>query len=128
MANKTGAKYAGAVIMEVNGREVEIISFKQEVTTGRKVVKTMNKSGKVRGYADGVTEYTMSVSAAIPLDESGIDWDNITNAKITIYPRNADEARISYIGCTSTKCSEEYSVENEARRDIEMFALDKVIE
>ena len=128
MANKTGAKYAGAVIMEVNGREVEITSFKPEVTTGRKVVKTMNKSGKVRGYADGVTEYTMSVSAAIPLDESGIDWDNITNAKITIYPRNADEARVSYIGCTRTKCSEEYSVENEARRDIEMFALDKVVE
>ena len=30
------ATYAGAIIMEVNGRDVEIISLKPQTTTGRK--------------------------------------------------------------------------------------------
>ena len=34
------ATYAGAIIMEVNGRDVEIISLKPQTTTGRKPVKT----------------------------------------------------------------------------------------
>lgn len=122
------AIYAGAVIMEVNGTEVEIISIKPSTTTGRKPVKTMNRRGKVRGYADGVTEYKLSLTAAMPIDGTEIDWDNITNAKITIFPINKEDARTSYIGCSSSECSAQYEVDNEARIDIEMFALDKVIE
>ena len=43
----TDASYVGAVIMEVNGREVEIVSIKPSVTTGRKPVKAMNRHGRV---------------------------------------------------------------------------------
>nr|WP_275421959.1 hypothetical protein [Snodgrassella gandavensis] len=43
MARNTDATYVGAVVMEVNGREVEIISIKPKTTTGGKVVKTMNR-------------------------------------------------------------------------------------
>ena len=53
------ATYAGAVIMEVNGVEVEIVSIKPTTTTGRKPVRTMNRRGKIRGYADGITEYKL---------------------------------------------------------------------
>ena len=122
------ATYAGAVIMEINGQDIEIISIKPSTTTGRKPVKTMNRRGKVRGYADGVTEYKLSVTAAIPIDGTLPDWDNITKAKITIYPINQDDKRTSYLDCFSTECSEQYEVENEARIDIELIALDKVIE
>lgn len=122
------AMFMGAVVMEVNGQEVEIISLKPSCTTGRKVVKTMNRRGRARGYADGVTEYKLSLTAAIPVASNRIDWENITNAKVTIYPINDEGERISYIGCSSLECSEQYEVENEARIDIEMFALDKVIE
>lgn len=55
----TDASYVGAVIMEVNGREVEIVSIKPSVTTGRKPVKAMNRHGRVGGYADGVKEYKL---------------------------------------------------------------------
>ncbi|MDK4605676.1 phage tail protein, partial [Kingella kingae] len=81
----------------VNGRDVEIISLKPQTTTGRKPVKTMNRQGRVMGYADGVTEHKLSVTAAIPIDGTEIDWDNITRAKITIYPINKEERRVSYI-------------------------------
>lgn len=128
MAKNTDATYVGAAVMEINGTEVEIISIKPKTTTGRKVVKTMNRRGKARGYADGVTEYSLSVTAAIPFDGTEIDWENITNAKITIFPINAEEKRTSYLKCLTIECSEAYEVENEARIDIEMAAMDKVYE
>lgn len=122
------ASYTGAIVMEVDGREVEIISLKPQTVTGRKPVKTMNRRGRVMGYADGITEYKLSLTAAIPTNGEAIDWDNITNAKITIFPINKEENRTSYIGCFTTDCSEQYEADSEARIDIEMQALDKVIE
>lgn len=129
MANNTDATYAGAIIMEVNGREaMELISVACKTTIGRKPVKTMNRRGRIRGYADGITEYELSVTAAVPIDDTEIDWANITKAKITISPINADEKRTSYLDCFSISCSDKYEVDNEARIDIEMLALDKVEE
>ena len=118
------ATYAGAVIMEVNGRDVEIISIKPQTTTGRKPVKTMNRQGR----ADGVTEHKLSLTAAIPIDGTEIDWDNITKAKITIYPINDEGRRTSYLDCFTVDTSEQYEVDNEARIDIEMIALHKIKE
>lgn len=122
------ATYAGAIIMEVNGRDVEIVSLKPQTTTGRKPVKTMNRQGRVMGYADGVTEHKLSVTAAIPIDGTEIDWDNITKAKITIYPINKEERRVSYLDCFTVECSEQYEADNEAKIDIEMIALHKIWE
>ncbi|WP_274571555.1 phage tail protein [Neisseria leonii] len=122
------ATYAGAVIMEIDGRDIEIISIKPQTTTGRKPVKTMNRAGRVLGYADGVTEHKLSVTAAIPIDGATVDWDNITKAKITIYPINKEDKRVSYIDCFTLETSEQYEADNEARIDIEMGALDKVVE
>lgn len=122
------ATYAGAVIMEVNGRDVEIISIKPQTTTGRKPVKTMNRNGRVNGYCEGVTEHKLSVTAAIPLEGPDVDWGNITKAKITIYPINQDDKRTSYLDCFTEETSEQYEVDNEARIDIEMIALHKIKE
>lgn len=122
------ATYAGAIIMEVNGRDIEIVSLKPQTTTGRKPVKTMNRQGRVMGYADGVTEHKLSLTAAIPIDGTEIDWDNITRAKITIYPINKEERRVSYLDCFTTECSEQYEADNEAKIDIEMIALHKIWE
>lgn len=122
------ATYAGAVIMEVNGRDIEIISIKPQTTTGRKPVKTMNRQGRVMGFADGVTEHKLSLTAAIPIDGTEMDWANITKAKITIYPINKEERRVSYLDCFTTECSEQYEADNEAKIDIEMIALHKIWE
>ena len=122
------ATYAGAIIMEVNGRDIEIVSLKPQTTTGRKPVKTMNRQGRVMGYADGVTEHKLSLTAAIPIDGTEIDWDNITRAKITIYLINKEERRVSYLDWFTTECSEQYEADNEAKIDIEMIALHKIWE
>ena len=124
----SNATYAGAIIMEVDGRDIEIVSLKPTTTTGRKPVKTMNRQGRVRGYADGVTEHKLSITAAIPIGAPSINWDGITKAKITVYPINKNDRRVSYLDCFTVETSEQYEADNEARIDIEMIALHKILE
>ena len=124
----SNATYAGAIIMEVDGRDIEIVSLKPTTTTGRKPVKTMNRQGRVLGYADGVTEHKLSITAAIPIGASSINWVGFTKAKITVYPIKKNDRRVSYLDCFTVETSEQYEADNEARIDIEMIALHKILE
>lgn len=122
-------EFLGAIVLEVDGQEVEIISVNSTSRTGRKPVKTMNRTGKTAGFTQGVGEIELKVTAPIPVDGSDeLDWDAVTTSKITIYPSTTTGKRISYLGCFTTEVGEQYSVDNEARRDISMGAIKKVIE
>ena len=46
-------EYAGQVILEVDGQEIEVTSFNVSENTGRKPVKTMNRTGRAKGFARG---------------------------------------------------------------------------
>lgn len=120
-------EYLGAIIMEIDGQEIEIESCDATTKTGRKLVKTMNKSGRAKGFARGIAEFDLKVAAVIPLT-GDIDWGAIEGAKITIYPQTAGGKRTSYIDCFTLDVGEKYQVDGEARRDISMQALNKVIE
>lgn len=121
-------EYEGACVLEVDGVEIEIIKLDVKTVTGRKLVKTMNSSGRARGFAQGIEERTLSVTAVEPKDGTYIDWENIKNAKLTKYPFNNSEKRVSYLGCFSTDVSESYTVDGESVRDIQLGALRKVVE
>jgi len=120
-------EFAGAIVFEIDGQEIEVVDLSVTTKTGRKLVKTMNRSGRAKGFAKGVTEYDISLTAVIPLT-GDIDWESIENAKVTIYPVDPAGKRITYRDCFVTETGEKYSVENEARRDIKLNALDKVEE
>lgn len=120
--------YEGSCVLEVDGIEIEITKLDVKTVTGRKLVKTMNSSGRARGYAQGIEEHTISVTAVEPQDGTYIDWANIKNAKLTRYPLNNTEKRTSYLGCFSTDVSESYTVDGESVRDIQLNALRKVEE
>lgn len=120
-------EFVGAIVMEVDGREIEIVSINPTVNTGRKLVKTMNKTGNAAGFARGVSTYELRVTAVIPKDGEAIDWENIEGAKITIAPV-AGGQRVSYLDCFSTQVGRQYETDNEARIDIQMNALRKVEE
>ena len=120
--------YEGSCVLEVDGVEIEITKLDVKTVTGRKLVKTMNSSGRARGYAQGIEEHTISVTAVEPQDGTYIDWANIKNAKLTRYPLNNTEKRTSYLGCFSTDVSESYTVDGESVRDIQLNALRKVEE
>jgi hypothetical protein len=120
-------EYLGAVILEVNGQEVEIEDFSVKKKTGRKLVKTMNKTGRPSGFARGVSEIDITCTAVIPAT-GDIDWQGIEDAKLTVYPVTAGGQRTSYLDCFSTEVGEKYVVDGEAKRDISLAALREVIE
>ena len=135
-------EYVGAVVVEVDGREIEAFSCSPSantgrkpvktmircvrfmVLTGRKPVKTMNRTHRNAGYTNGVYEYTLDLSVPVEADGDTIDWENVIDAKVVIYPVKGNR-RTAYTGCVVTEVGEQYETENEARRDIKMFAQDK---
>lgn len=119
-------EYEGAIVMEVDGVEVEIESVDVTNKTGRKLVKSMNRLGRPTGYSKGVSEITLKVSAVIPVIQD-VDWENIVGAKISIYPLGGGQ-RTSYLDCFTVEVGKKYKVDGEAMQDLTMAALRKVRE
>lgn len=120
-------EYLGSIVMEVDGQEVEIESVDVTEKTGRKLVKTMNKTGRAKGFAKGIAEFDLKVTAVIPLT-GDINWSDIQGAKITIYPLSTGGKRESYLDCFTLEVGKKYTVDGEAKQDLSMSALRKVIE
>lgn len=119
-------EFASLGIVEVDGQEIDLTKLDVRVTTGRKPVKTINRKGRVKGFAKGITEYTLSLTVAVPLNRAEPDWDNVTDGKVTVEEENGK--RRSYIGCFTTEVGTSYTVDNEEMRDLQMVALDMVEE
>jgi hypothetical protein len=120
-------EYAGQIVMEVDGQEVEVTDLNVANATGRKLVKTMNRSGRAKGFARGIAEYGLSLTVVIPL-AGDIDWAAVEGAKITVFPLGNEQKRESYLDCFVVSVGEKYQVDGEARRDLSMQALRKVAE
>lgn len=119
-------EFASLGIIEVDGVEIDLTKCDVKTVTGRKPVKTINRKGRVKGFAKGITEYTLSLTVAVPLNTPEPDWDNVKDAKVTIEEENGQ--RISYLGCFTTEVGTSYTTDNEEVRDIQVVALDKVVE
>lgn len=120
-------EYVGAIVLTVDGQDVEVVDFSYQGKTGRKLVKTMNRTGRAKGFSQGIAEYDLSVTVVIP-ETGDLDWEAIEGAKLTTEPLTAGGQRMSYLDCFTTEASEKYTVDNEARRDLKMMALRRVKE
>lgn len=120
-------EYLGAIVMEIDGQEVEVESLDVTFKTGRKLVKTMNKTGRAKGFAKGIGEYDLKVTAVIPVT-GDVSWKDIQGAKITIYPFQSSGKRTSYLDCFTVDVGKKYTVDNEAKQDLTMIALREVVE
>jgi len=120
-------EYAGAMVLEIDGQEIEVVSLSTTTRTGKKPVKVMNRSRLIGGFARGIQEYELRATVAIPL-QMDFAWEDIEGAKLTIFPASPAGKRVSYLDCVSTEIGEEYSVDNEARRDVSLFAVRRVEE
>ena len=121
-------EYVGAVVLEVDGREVECSSFSVTENTGRQPGKTMNRSRRIAGYSTGVATFEISASVPIPVDGDELDWFNAFDVKMVIYPISGNGKRTAYTGCVVQEVSPAYESEGEAKRDIKLFAVDRVEE
>lgn len=117
----------GAIIAEVNGREFDVVDLSVTERTGTKAVKTMNRNRRVTKFARGIQEFEIRMTVVIPL-AGDINWAGVEGAKITEYPVMENGKRISYLDCYTTEVGETYNVDNEARRDVSMFAARKIEE
>ncbi|HFV6019778.1 TPA: multidrug DMT transporter permease [Escherichia coli] len=88
-------EYIGSIVLEIDSQEIEITDLDVQINTGRKLVKTMNKSGRAKGFARGIATYELSVSAVIP-DTNEPDWENLEGVKISLYPLSNSGKRTSY--------------------------------
>lgn len=120
-------EYLGTIVLEVDGQEVDVVSVDVTESTGKRVVKTMNRTGNAKGYSNGMRDYNLRLSVAIPAN-GDLDWAAIKGAKLTIYPLDAEGKRTSYLDCATGEVGEKYDVQGEATRDITMMALRKVQE
>lgn len=121
-------EYVGAVSLEVDSREIEITSFNVTTQSGRKLVKTMNRKMRAKGFSRGIVTFELSVSAVVPLTGVPIDWLNIEGAKLTVQPVSGSGKRVSYVDCFTLDVGEKYQVEGEAMIDIKLAALSRVEE
>lgn len=121
-------EYVGSIILEMDGQEIEVTDLKDDVTTGRKLVKTMNKTGRAKGFSRGIAEYQLTISVVVPLT-GDLNWEGMEGAKITQYPLSGSGGkRVSFLDCFSTQVGASYTVDNEAKRDITVSALRRVEE
>ena len=111
-------EYVGAVVLEVDGKEIECVSVSNDSNTGYMPVKTMRRQRTISGYCLGI----------VPVDGDPLDWWNVFDAKLTIYPASGNGKRVSYTGCCVQSVSDQYEAEGEARRDLKLFAVERVEE
>lgn len=114
--------FVGQVVLEINGTDYEVLSVEPSLKTGRKVVKTMNKSGRPTGTAKGIEEHDLKISVAIP-KKGEPDWRALVDAKLTIYPQDGGSVRKTWTGCSLIEMGSKYQVEGEATRDLTIVAL-----
>lgn len=120
-------EFVGAVALEFDGREFDCTSFSVQVATGRRLVRTMNRSGRAVGFSKGITQYDISVTVVIPADGNEPDWENMEGAKLTSEPI-AGGQRTAYLDCFTTSVGASFETDGEARRTISLHALRKVQE
>lgn len=120
-------EFVGAISLEVDSREIEVTSLNVQTQTGRKLVKTMNRKMRAKGFSRGIVTYELSISAVVPVGGTPIDWANIEGAKLTVQPVGGGP-RVSYVDCFSLDAGEKYQVEGEAMIDVKLAALNKVAE
>lgn len=117
--------YDGEVVVEINGKEVDVISFDDTVKTGRKPVKTMNRTGRAKGSVNGIKTVEMKITAPAPATDE-FDWENMRDAQIVIYPVANPTKRTTYADSNVSGIGSRYQLEGEAVRDISLYCLRRI--
>jgi hypothetical protein len=118
-------EYDGEVVCEIDGTEVDIVSFDETTSTGRKPVKTMNRLGRAKGSTTGSSMTTMKITAPSPATGE-YAWKRMKDSLIVIYPVGNPTKRTSYQSCNVSNVSSRYQLDNEMVRDIDLYCLNVV--
>jgi hypothetical protein len=78
-----GTEVVGTVSTELSGTEFDCTSINPKVDSGRKLVPTMNSTGKARKTTKTVKSIMLSLEVTIE-DGKDIDWDSVDDATVTM--------------------------------------------
>ncbi|OSI25062.1 phage tail protein [Neisseria dumasiana] len=121
-------EYVGSVTLYLGAQEIEITKIDVKDNTGKKPVKTMNRTRRTKGFTRGVGQYDITFTAVVPTDGKPVDWANIDDAKISLVPDVEGARPTSYLGFCVTEAGDSYTVDNELVVDVSGFAVRKVLE
>ena len=119
-------EYEGTVIVEIDGQEVEVESVSVKRNSMRKLVKTMNKTGRAKGFTRLMEEISLTISAPAKIREK-YNWAGLEGGKVTITPLGGGD-RTTYADVFSTSVGRAYKTDTEALFDVEAHALREVTE
>lgn len=117
-------EYDGEAVVEINGKEVDVVSFDDTVNTGRKPVKTMNRTGRAKGSVTGIETVEMKITAPVPATGE-FNWRTMKDAQIVLYPVGNPTKRTTYIDCNVSGVGSKYQLEGEMVRDVSLYCLRK---
>lgn len=121
-------EYVGSVVLEWDGKEIECTSVTTDIATGKRLVKTMNRSMRAKGHAQGIPDFKLSVEVPVPTDGSEPDWLAIVNAKLTVAPVDDVGPHEVFTGCEVESISSRYVVDGAAMRTLQITALDRKVQ
>ena len=105
-------EYVGSIVLYVDGQEIEVTDIRPQTNTGRKLVKTMNSTGRAKGYSKGIAEHSLQITVVLPKNVAQPDWDEMVGAKLTLMDMDGNPL-YSYLDCFTTQTGEQYGVDNE---------------
>jgi hypothetical protein len=123
-------EYVDRAFLIVDSEEIADAT-KIDVTPSRdsKVIKTLNRRNRGRGFSKGQPHWELSAEVVIPA-AGEYDWRKAFRDAIpvTVTIEEASGRRILYPDTLISDVSSSYQVEGESRRTIKMLALDEIDE
>ena len=116
-------EYVARVCLDIDGTEItDFEEVEEKDIELYKSVELMNKTG----FAEKLARYGLRVKYCIPLDAPEFDFAGVKNARLTIDRKNG--TRISFIGCFPLKIGATLYGKDEAKKDIDFGAVDRIEE
>lgn len=113
----------GAIVLSVDGLDYDVSRVHAAITTGNRVIPTMNRKLRAKYKAKGITTFQLTASVVIPNGKDSVKWASLDDARISIESPDG-KYRETFIDCNVTSVGNSYDVNGETMRDLEMFCLD----
>lgn len=117
----------GAIVLYVDGQEIDCSAVNPTEEGMRKLVPTMNSKGRANKSASLTASGKIQVEAFIP-KKGSVDWANISNATIIIESQDDGSYRETYSGVGVISVGNQFKIGEEAVQSLECFYKDYIRE
>lgn len=116
----------GAIILYVNGQEIDVASVNPTEQAGRKLVSTMNSRGRANKSSQTTASGALQIEAFIP-KTGGIDWAKISGATLIAEALDGGYREV-WTGVGVVTVGKKFAVEGEATQSLDCFYKDYTTE